>query len=137
MPQKIAAFCRETGQPALETPGAVIRTVLESLASLYRVVLADAERLSGRKIKRLHLVGGGSKNRLLNQLAANATGREVLAGPVEATAIGNVLIQALALGEIRSLAELRGVVRRSFDMERFQPESREKWEWAAQRFGQV
>jgi rhamnulokinase len=137
MPQKIAAFCRETGQPAPETPGAVIRTVLESLASLYRVVLADAERLSGRKIKRLHLVGGGSKNRLLNQLAANATGREVLAGPVEATAIGNVLIQALALGEIRSLAELRGVVRRSFDMERFQPESREKWEWAAQRFGQV
>jgi rhamnulokinase len=132
MPAKIAAFCQETGQPVPETPGQFIRCILESLALLYRKSLDEVERLSGRKISTLHIVGGGSKSVLLNQFTANATGRQVVAGPVEATAIGNLLVQALALGHIESHAALRKIVKESFPVENFQP--KENWEEAYQRF---
>lgn len=134
MPEKIRAFCRERGQTPPQTEGAVIRCVLESLALLYRTTLDQAETLSGRRVHRLHVVGGGSQNRLLNQFAANATGREVVAGPVEATAIGNLLIQALALGHLNSLAELREVVERSGGTTRYQPTDRETWQAAVASF---
>ncbi len=114
MPARIAAFCRETGQPAPETPGEFTRCIYESLALLYRRTLAEIEQVTGRRIARLHIVGGGSQSVLLNRFAANATGRTVLAGPVEATALGNVLLQALTLGELADSSALRAVVRESF-----------------------
>ena len=137
MPEKIAAFCRESGQPAPETPGQFTRCIFESLALLYQRTLAEIELLTGRKIARLHIVGGGSQSALLNLFAACATGREVLAGPVEATAIGNALIQAIALGHLKSLAELRGVVRESFPLQTYHPQETEHWQEAFGRFSQL
>jgi rhamnulokinase len=137
MPEKIAAFCRETGQPAPETPGQFTRCILESLALLYRKTLEEIIRLTGREVSRLHIVGGGSQSALLNQFAASATQREVIAGPAEATAIGNVLIQALALGHIESLDALRKVVRDSFSLQTYQPLEVESWREAYQRFSQL
>ncbi|MDZ7288673.1 MAG: rhamnulokinase [candidate division KSB1 bacterium] len=134
MPQKIAAYCRETNQSVPTTPGAIVRCVLESLALLYRQRLDQLEELTGRKLTTLHIVGGGSKNLLLNQLSASATGRTVLAGPVECTAIGNVLIQAIALGHVASLASARRIVRDSFPLVRYEPQETELWEQAYRRF---
>ena len=134
MPQKVADYCAETGQKIPSTPGAIIRCVYESLALLYHGTLRQIEEISGRKISRLHIVGGGSKSDLLNQLAANATQIPVLAGPVEATAIGNILVQALALGHLKSAAELRRVVRNSFPFKIYQPHDPELWEQALQKF---
>lgn len=134
MPEKIAAYCRETGQPVPETPGQFARCVYESLALSYRSALDSIEQVTGRSISRLHIVGGGSKDALLNQFAANATGRTVLAGPVEATACGNVLIQALTLGHLPNLTALREVVRASFPIRKFQPEQSNDWQQASARF---
>jgi rhamnulokinase len=127
MPGKIAAFCRETGQPEPSTPGATVRCVLESLALLYARVLKKLETLTGKKFTRLHIVGGGSRNELLNQLTANALGESVLAGPVEATALGNVLVQSLALGGVSSLAAARELVANSFPLTRYEPRDRAVW----------
>ena len=134
MPAKIAAYCRETGQPEPLTPGQVARCVCESLALLYRQTLNQIESLTGSPITHLHIVGGGSRSPLLNQLAASGTGRTILAGPVEATACGNVLIQALALGHLDSLAELRKVVRDSFPIVEFHAEHSAEWSDAFERF---
>ncbi len=97
------------------------RVILQSLAARYRQVLDCLENLSDRQIDVIHIVGGGSRNRLLNQFTADATGRRVIAGPAEATAAGNALTQAMGAGDIGSLEELRNVVRRSFEMEEFMP----------------
>lgn len=121
MPNKIAAWLRERGLPAPKKPGPMCRMIFESLAARYKQVLETLESLSGRRIDVVHIVGGGSRNRLLNQLVANATGRTVVAGPAEATAMGNVLVQAIAAGELKNLAEGREVVRRSCDLETFTP----------------
>lgn len=137
MPEKIAAFCRETKQPAPETPGQMVRCVLESLALLYGKILNDLARLTGRTIRRLHIVGGGGKSVLLNQFAANATGCTVLAGPVEATAAGNVLLQAIALGHVSSLAQARSIVRESFSIQKFSPQSPPEWQQAVARFASI
>ncbi len=137
MPAKVQAFARETGQPVPETPGEFTRAILESLALLYRVTLSNIEQLAGRSIKRLHIVGGGSQSLLLNQFAADATGRRVLAGPVEATAIGNILIQAIADGKLDSLAQLRETVRNSVPLEEFQPSGSPEWESAFIRFQKI
>jgi rhamnulokinase len=137
MPQKIADYCRETGQPVPATPGAFIRCVLESLALLYRQTLDQIEEITHRKLATLHIVGGGSKNQLLNQFSANAAGRTVIAGPVECTAIGNALIQALALEHLPSLAALRRVVRDSFATTRYEPRETKPWEEAYKRFQEL
>lgn len=121
MPQRIAEFCKSSGQGVPLDPGQVTRVILESLAERYKQVLASIEKLTGRKIRVIHIVGGGSQNRLLNQLAADITGRVVIAGPVEATAIGNVLIQAMGAGVVKDLKEAREIVARSFPVERFEP----------------
>lgn len=134
MPQKIVAFCRATRQPEPATPGQFARCILESLSLLYRITLAEIETLTGRQIHRLHIVGGGSQSALLNQFAANATGREVVAGPVEATAIGNALIQALTLAHLSSLEDLRATVRASFPLVTFQPREPSAWLDAYHRF---
>lgn len=135
MPQKIAAYCRETGQPIPETPGEVTRCIFESLALLHRQTLQKMEELTGRKITRLHIVGGGTKSALLNQYAASGTGRTVFAGPVEATACGNILIQALAMGHLSSLSELRQTVANSFPILEYQPQHAADWQRAFERFG--
>jgi rhamnulokinase len=134
MPAKIAAFCRERGQTAPDGVGATVRCALESLALAYRRALDTLEGLTSQKLSRLHIVGGGSKNRLLMQFAANATGRTVITGPVEATAIGNLLIQGMALGHVKDLAELRAIVRRSFPTEDLHPQDHAAWEAAYKRF---
>jgi len=134
MPQKIADYCSETGQSVPATPGVIIRCAYESLALLYRRTLQQLEEISGKKITRLHIVGGGSKSDLLNQMAANATQISVTAGPVEATAIGNLLVQALALGHLKSSVELRQVVKNSFPGKVYQPERQTDWEQAWQKF---
>jgi rhamnulokinase len=122
MPKRIAALCAEAGAAAPDYPAIFARSIMESLAEAYATALADAERLSGRKINTVHIVGGGSQNALLCQLTANRTGRRVLAGPVEATAIGNVLIQGRAAGLVHGeLSELRALIARTFPPAEYQP----------------
>ncbi|MGO9258347.1 MAG: rhamnulokinase [Bryobacteraceae bacterium] len=114
MPRKIAEYCRRTGQEPPATHAEYARAILESLALRYRHVLESLEILGGRKISTIHIVGGGSRNAVLNQFVADATGRRVVAGPAEATAIGNILVEAMGAGELESLDQIRSVVRRSF-----------------------
>jgi rhamnulokinase len=134
MPAALADFCRRTGQPAPTEPGAVVRCALESLALRYRWVLDRLEELLGRRLDVIHVVGGGCQNTLLCQLTADACNRPVHAGPVEATAIGNVLVQALGLRLLGSLAEGREVVRQSFEMATYQPQDPATWEGQYRRF---
>ena len=133
MPAKIAAFCARTGQPAPEGSGATARAIFESLALTYRAVLESLERILGRSLRTLHIVGGGSRNAVLCQFTADATGLPVIAGPEEATAIGNVLIQAMALGHLRTPAEARELVRRSYQPRTYLPGAGAAWEEAASR----
>ena len=134
MPKKIADFCRETSQPAPANVGATVRCIYESLALFYRVVLRRMERLTGQKIERLHIVGGGSKDATLNQFTANATKVPVLAGPTECAAIGNIIAQAMALGDLESHQAAREVVRNSFELKSFAPQETALWDAAAARF---
>jgi rhamnulokinase len=134
MPQALADYCRRTGQPAPADPGPTVRCALESLAFRYRWVLERLEELTGRRIEVIHVVGGGSQNSLLCQLTADACNRAVLAGPVEATAIGNVLVQAIGLRLLGSLADAREVVRRSFEVKTFTPRDHGVWQGPYQRF---
>ncbi len=122
MPRRIQEYCRRTAQPIPEGKGAIVRCALDSLALKYRAVLTEMENLLGRRLAPLHIVGGGSRNALLCQLAANATGREVHAGPVEATAAGSIIMQAIATGDLGSVADGREVVRRSFDVSIYEPQ---------------
>jgi rhamnulokinase len=133
MPAAIRGFCRETGQPEPDTEGALVRCCLESLALKYAAVLAQLEAVTGTAIDLVHVVGGGAQNALLNQLAADACGRPVLAGPTEATALGNVLVQLWADGELGSLAELRAAVRAAAAPETFPPRPDPAGAWAAAR----
>ena len=134
MPRAIQQFCKRTGQPVPQGVGSVVRCALESLALRYRWVLERLEELHGHHIERIHIVGGGSQNRLLNQLTADACNRPVHAGPVEATAVGNVLVQALGLGLISSVDQGRDLVRRSFPVDTFDPQPDDRWETAYERF---
>jgi rhamnulokinase len=137
MPDKIDRFCEQTGQRAAGSRGEHIRACLESLALAYRRTLAGLEDVTGKKIKTIHILGGGSQNKLLNQMTADACGRPVIAGPVEATAIGNILVQAMAVGQIKSLAEARGLVRENFEVSRFEPTETRPWDAAYERFLEI
>jgi rhamnulokinase len=121
MPERIAEHCRARGWNTPEQPGGLVRLILESLAASYRKVLGNLETLIGRRINRIHIVGGGSRNDLLNQLAANATRRTVIAGPAEATTAGNVLVQAIGAGMVSGVSEAREIVRRSFAIQVYEP----------------
>ena len=134
MLEAIDAFCERNGQEKPENDAQVIRLIFESLALRYRQVLEDLDRIATYPIERLHIIGGGSKNRLLNQLTANAIGRKVIAGPSEATAIGNVMIQAMAAGVVSSLQEMRSIIHASVETEEFAPELVAEWEEAYQKF---
>ncbi len=139
MPQRVREYCRRSGQPEPEGHGAMIRCILESLALSYRDNAARIARITGKPIRRLHIVGGGSRNEFLNQLTADALGVDVIAGPAEATALGNALMQAVATGALGSVAELRRVVHDSFGTESYRPadDSRKAWDRAAARFAEL
>ena len=120
-PKQIAEYAKQTGQQIPREPGDVARVILHSLALRYKQTIQSLEQLTGRQLEVIHIVGGGSRNRLLNQLTADVTGRRVIAGPAEATAAGNALTQAMGTGEVGSLEELRAIVRQSFEVEEFRP----------------
>jgi len=134
MPEAIAEYCRATKQKAPKTHGECVRVALESLALAYRYTKAQLEDASGKEINRIYIIGGGARNSLLNQLVADATGRRVYAGPAEATAIGNLLIQAMARGRIRDLSQLRSIVRGSIDVKLYEPREPQPWDEAYIRF---
>ncbi len=134
MPTAIAQFCARTHQPAPKSPAGYARAILESLAFKYRLVLSSLEKLTGKPVERIRVIGGGAKNRLLNQLTADATGKTVLAGPAEATAVGNVAVQILATGGATSLQEVRAIINRSYPAEVFEPLDTESWNRQAERF---
>ena len=134
MLKAIEEFCVRTGQTVPQNDAQIIRTIFESLALRYREVLDILEGISPFAIDVLHIIGGGSKNRLLNQFTANAIGKRVVAGPSEATAIGNVMMQAIGAGAVGSLTEARQIIRASIETEEFLPQDRELWESAYKRF---
>jgi rhamnulokinase len=134
MPARLRSFCRETGQRVPESTGAVVRCALESLALEFRWTAERLEELTGLHLPLIHVVGGGSRNSLLNQWTADATGRTVLAGPVEATALGNVLVQAIAGGHLPSLSEGRALIRSSFPAQVYEPRETGPWDAAFQRY---
>lgn len=134
MPEAIDTFCERTQQPKPSNPGAYVRAVLESLALKYAVVVGEIERLTGDPVTQIRIIGGGSKNRVLNQFTADATGRKVLAGPVEATALGNIAMQMLATAEVSSLGEARALIDRSFPTQVFEPRESDRWQGELGRF---
>jgi sugar (pentulose or hexulose) kinase len=137
MPGRIQKYCANTNQRVPQTKGQILRVALESLALKYRLVLERLEELTGKRFEPIHIIGGGTKNRLLDQFTADVTGRIVITGPVEATAIGNVLMQAIALKHLNSLAEVRDVVRVSFEPEIYRPNQTADWDEAFVRLQKV
>jgi rhamnulokinase len=130
MPERIQKYCADTNQTVPQTKGEIIRVALEGIALKYRWVLERLEQLTGKHLDPIHIIGGGTKNRLLNQLTADSCCRTVVTGPVEATAIGNILMQAIGLHHLGSLAEARGIVRTSFKPEVYEPKQRAAWDEA-------
>jgi rhamnulokinase len=134
MPAAIRAYCVNTRQRVPETEGSLARTIFEGLALAYRWTLEKLEKILDRQFTALHVVGGGSRNKLLCQFTADAIGLPVVAGPVEATAIGNIVVQAVAMGALSSIDDAPAIVRRSFDVVTYEPVSREPWDRAYERF---
>jgi rhamnulokinase len=124
----IQSFCKQTDQNVPSDKGSIVRCILESLAMEYRFVTELIDELTGVKHPIIHIIGGGSQNTLLNSMTANATGRTVMAGPVEATAIGNILVQMVTSGDINSLSEGREIVRNSFDFKIYEPKDTSCWD---------
>jgi rhamnulokinase len=137
MPAQIAAHCRRTGQEPPATHAEFARSILESLALRYRHVLEGMEKVADRRVEVIHIVGGGSKNTLLNQFVADCTGRRVIAGPSEATAIGNILVQAMGAGELSGLDAIRKVVRHSFPPVTVEPRPSAEWDRAYEKYRKI
>jgi rhamnulokinase len=134
MPDKIADFARRTNQPVPAEPGQLVRCCLESLALTYRHTLENLQATLGTRYDVLHIVGGGGRNRLLNQMTADAIGRTVVVGPFEATAAGNVLVQAMGAGDVENLAHIRWIITHSFKPETCTPHDTPSWDKAYERF---
>jgi rhamnulokinase len=134
MPEAIAEYCTKTGQNPPRNHGEIIRVALEGLALAYRYTLTQLEEASGRKIRSIYIIGGGSRNVLLNRFAANAMGRRVYAGPAEATAIGNLLVQAMATGRVRNLKHIRKIVRSSSEITEYEPTDTGTWDESYTKF---
>ena len=136
MPERIRKYCRVTGQHVPETVGEIVRCIFESLALRYRWTAEKLEEMTGKKYPVINIVGGGTKEETLSRFAADASGRAVVAGPVEATAAGNIAMQAIALGEVRDIWEAREIIRRSFDVKEYSPDAstRSAWDDAYGRF---
>jgi len=128
MPKRINKYLKETGQDPIRAKGQMIRTILESLVMKYRTVMEAIEDASGNKVEVLHIVGGGIQNELLCQFTANALGKKVITGPIEATASGNILMQARATGQIKSLEQAREIVRNSFELKEYEPQDVSRWD---------
>lgn len=137
MPLKIRNFCLDSGQKIPETKGEIVRCIYESLALKYRQAFNLLEMLLNRHLNTLQIVGGGSNNRLLNQFTSNAIKRIVISGPAEATAVGNLMIQAMALGEVSDYMQIREVVRSSFGTREYIPEQTDDWDEAYHRFQKI
>lgn len=137
MPSRIEAFCRKTGQPVPAEPGQFVRTCLESLALVYRWTVERIEACTDQRVEVMHIVGGGTQNRHLCQWAADATGKTVVAGPIEATAAGNIVVQAIATGVLPDLRTARELIGRSFEVTVYRPGDIGPWEQAYQRFSQL
>lgn len=134
MPARVLDYCRQTGQPSPENDAELMAVVYASLAYKYRYVLEQLTAVSGQRVDRLHIIGGGSKNVLLNQMTANATGRPVIAGPAEATAIGNAIVQLIAIGELGDVAQARAMLSESMDARRYLPQNTSAWDGHYGRF---
>ena len=126
--KRINKYLTETGQKAIEDKGQLVRAILEGLAFKYRKAFDMVEDMTGKSVDCLHIVGGGIQNELLCQFSANAVGQKVVTGPVEATASGNVLMQAKATGQIKSLAQARQILRNSFELKNYHPQDAARWE---------
>jgi len=122
MPDRIKTYCQETGQKVPESPAEITRGIIESLADKYTKTIKMIEEITGKSIKEIYIIGGGSRNSLLCKMVANTTGLSVFAGPVEATAIGNLMIQAKSMGQIKSIAEGRKIIKKFFDIKKYLPE---------------
>jgi rhamnulokinase len=134
MPKAIQKYCENTGQYVPQTKGEIARCIYDSLVLKYRFTIKQVESVTGKKIEKLHIIGGGANNKMLNQLTADATGIPVFAGPTEATAIGNIMMQAKALGVVSTLEEIRGIIRNSFEVTGYVPSPKPGWEEAYQKF---
>lgn len=130
MPRRIADYCRETGQYVPQSKGEITRCILDSLALCYRRTIEQINEIRGKDAKFLHIVGGGVQNKLLCRLAADACGIPVYAGPVEATAIGNILVQLMALGEVSGMEQCREIVRNSYELDYYEPNGSNEWDEA-------
>ena len=134
MPTRIQAFCQRTGQPIPESVGQIMRTIYESLALKYRHTLDHLLSLTGQQVDVLHIIGGGARSDLLCQMAADATGRQVVAGPFEATALGNAVVQLITLGELENVAQARATLARLPELVRYAPQNTAAWDEAYERF---
>lgn len=134
LPSRIREYCAGTNQPVPRSKGETVRCIEQSLAMKYRMTMDSLEEITGKKLPAIHIVGGGIKDGLLCRLTADATGRRTVTGPVEATSVGNLLVQAMALGELDNLSELRQVVRESFPTTVYEPEDTAGWDAAYERF---
>ncbi|MDL2211090.1 rhamnulokinase, partial [Bacteroides sp. OttesenSCG-928-M17] len=137
MKEAIQQYCRKSGQPVPESCGEVVRCIFESLSLRYREVLGDLKKLSAHPIAVLHVIGGGSKNDLLNQFTANSIGLPVVAGPSEATAIGNIMMQAIASGAASNIGEIRRMINRSIPLHSFEPQDKAVWDEAFDKYLKV
>ena len=134
MPSRIREFCRRTNQYVPETVGEVVRCIFESLVLCYRQTIESIEAMTGKKYSSINIVGGGTKEKILCKWAADVSNRVVYAGPVEATAIGNIAMQTIATGELKDIYEARDIVRNSFEIKVYEPEHSAAWDEAYQRF---
>lgn len=137
MPKAVQDFCIKTNQPVPQTKGEIARCIYDSLVLKYKFTIKQIESVTGNKIEKLHIIGGGAHNATMNQLTADATGVPVFAGPTEATAIGNILLQAKALDKVKSLAEIREIVRNSFEVTEYTPSPKLDWETAFGKFEKI
>lgn len=137
MPEAVIDYCRRTGQKPPGSRAAMVRALLESLALKYRHVIDQLRLVLGHPIEKIHVIGGGSRNELLCQFTADATGLPVVAGPAEATAIGNILVQAMAMGQVSSPAEMRAIIRGSFALRTYEPADTAAWDAAYSRFRDI
>ena len=137
MPKRIMDFCKNTGQTVPKTEGEIIRCVAQSLAMKCNMVINAMEETLDKKLSVIHMVGGGIKDTMVCQFIAGACGREVIAGPVEATATGNAVVQLMALGKIDSLNKARQIIKDSFHVTTYQPEDCELWKEAYNSFKKI
>ncbi len=137
MPGAIVNYCKRTNQQPPENAAEFTRCICDSLAFKYRMVFDQLKEVTGRPLDRINIIGGGTKNQLLCQLTANAAGVPVVTGPEEATAIGNIMVQAMAMGYVSSLSEIRAIIRNSFELKTYQPQEAEKWDKEYQRFLEI